>query len=154
MYHRMMNFIDLVLEDAMGQRIELERPVGPSTSTTPTQKGPILLGRAQPVMFFMEQADSAYLKANEKKPTSVGYPSGRFAKIYSVVGLEVYGKATLVNPSLHAALNPSAREPCVLCEHPEVAKMEGVVTRSRDALNYSFWCLGAMHLLATRNLRT
>ncbi|MPC81214.1 hypothetical protein E2C01_075821 [Portunus trituberculatus] len=30
--------------------------------------------------------------------------------------------------------------------------MEGVVTRSRDALNYSFWCLGAMHLLAAHNL--
>ncbi|MPC50922.1 hypothetical protein E2C01_044755 [Portunus trituberculatus] len=74
-----------------------------------TQKGPILLGRAQPVKFFMEQADSAYLWANEKKPTSVGYPSGRFAKIYSVAGQEVYGKAALVNPSLHAALNPSAR---------------------------------------------
>ncbi|MPC21707.1 hypothetical protein E2C01_014701 [Portunus trituberculatus] len=32
--------------------------------------------------------------------------------------------------------------------------MEGVVTRSRDALNYSFWCLGAMHLLAAHNLNT
>ncbi|MPC29285.1 hypothetical protein E2C01_022510 [Portunus trituberculatus] len=30
--------------------------------------------------------------------------------------------------------------------------MEGVVTRSRDALNYSFWRLGAMHLLEARNL--
>ncbi|MPC64158.1 hypothetical protein E2C01_058270 [Portunus trituberculatus] len=30
--------------------------------------------------------------------------------------------------------------------------MERVVARSRDALNYSFWWLGAMHLLAARHL--
>lgn len=29
------------------------------------------------------------------------------------------------------------------CEHLLMARMEGVVTRSRDALNYSYWCLGA-----------
>ncbi|MPC48796.1 hypothetical protein E2C01_042579 [Portunus trituberculatus] len=115
MYYRMMNYI----EDAMGQWIDL------GTSTTPTKKGPILLGRAQPV---------------------------RFAKIYSVAGQEVYGKAALVNPSLHTALNPSAREPRFLREHLEVARMEGMVAKSRDALNYSFWCLGAMHLLAAHNL--
>ncbi|MPD03354.1 hypothetical protein E2C01_098987 [Portunus trituberculatus] len=100
----------------------------------------------------MEQADSAYLKANEKKPTSVGYPSSRFTKIYSVAGQEVYGKDALVSPNLHAVLHPSAREPHILREHPEVARMEGVVARSRDALNYSFWCLGVMHLLTARNL--
>ena len=32
--------------------------------------------------------------------------------------------------------------------------MEGVVARFRDALNYSYWCLGALHLLAARNLPT
>ncbi|MPC67287.1 hypothetical protein E2C01_061460 [Portunus trituberculatus] len=152
MYHRMMNYIDSVFEDAMGQRFDLERPVAQGTSTSRTRKGPILLGRAQPVRVFMKQADSAYLKANEKKPTSVGYPSGRFAKIYGVAGQEVYRKAALVNPSLHAALHCSAREPCVLREHPEVARMEGVVARSRDTLNYSFWCSGDMHLLAARHL--
>ncbi|MPC46734.1 hypothetical protein E2C01_040460 [Portunus trituberculatus] len=136
----------------MGQRFDLERSVASGTSTSPTRKGPILLGRAQPVRVFMEQAESAYLKANEKKPTSVGYPLGRFAKIYSGAGQEVYGKAALVNSSLHAALLPSAREPRVLREHAEVARMEGVVARSRYALNYSFWCLGAMHLLAACNL--
>ena len=104
MYHRMMNYIDSVFENAMGQQFDLECPVAPGTSTSSTRRGPILLGRAQPVTVFMEQADSAYLKANEKK-TSVGYPSGRFAKIYSVAGQEVYGKAALVNPSLHAALH-------------------------------------------------
>ncbi|MPC29284.1 hypothetical protein E2C01_022509 [Portunus trituberculatus] len=88
MYHHMMNYIDSVFEDAMGQQFDLECPVAPGTNTSPTRKGPILLGRAQPVRVFMEQDDSAYLKANEKKPTSVGYPSGRFAKIYSVAGQE------------------------------------------------------------------
>ncbi|MPC39506.1 hypothetical protein E2C01_033043 [Portunus trituberculatus] len=75
-----------------------------------------------------------------------------FAKIYSVAGQEVYRKAALVNPSLHATLHPIARELRIIREHPEVAKMEGVVARSRDALNYCFWCLGAMHLLVACNL--
>ncbi|MPD02063.1 hypothetical protein E2C01_097618 [Portunus trituberculatus] len=103
-----MNYIDSVFEDVIGQRFDLERPVGLGTSTLPTRKGPILLGRAQPVRVFM---------ANEKKPTSVGYPSGRFTKIYSVAGQELYGKAALLNPSLHAALHSSAREPHVFREH-------------------------------------
>ncbi|MPC74247.1 hypothetical protein E2C01_068601 [Portunus trituberculatus] len=30
--------------------------------------------------------------------------------------------------------------------------MEGVVARSRDTLNYLFWCLGALHLLVAWNL--
>ncbi|MPC77975.1 hypothetical protein E2C01_072445 [Portunus trituberculatus] len=98
-------------------------PCGPGYQQLTYKKGPILLGRAQPVRVFMEQADSTYLKTNEKKPTSVGYFSSRFAKIYSVAGQEVYGKAALVNPSLHAALYSSAREPRVLCEHPDVARM-------------------------------
>ncbi|MPC93146.1 hypothetical protein E2C01_088268 [Portunus trituberculatus] len=54
MYHRIMNYIDSGFEDAMGQRFDLERPVAPGTSTSPTRKGPILLGRAQPVRVFME----------------------------------------------------------------------------------------------------
>ncbi|MPC60997.1 hypothetical protein E2C01_055059 [Portunus trituberculatus] len=136
----------------MGQWIDLECLVAQGTSTKSTKKGPILLRRTQPIRFFMEQADSASSKANEKKPTSVGYPSGRFAKIYSVAGQEIYGKSALVNPSLHATLNSSPREPRVQLEHPEVARMEGVVTKFRDALNYSFWCLGTMHLLVGRNL--
>ncbi|MPC24915.1 hypothetical protein E2C01_018009 [Portunus trituberculatus] len=111
MYHHMINYIDSVFEDAMGQQIDLEHPVAPGTSTTPTKKGPILLGRAQPVRFFMEQAYSAYLKADEKKPTSFRYPLGKFANIYSVVGQEVYRKVALVNSSFHTALNPRASRP-------------------------------------------
>ncbi|MPC46722.1 hypothetical protein E2C01_040448 [Portunus trituberculatus] len=65
-----------------------------------------LLGRAQPVQFFMEQANRAYLKAIERKPSWIGYPSGRFAKIYNVGGQEVFGKTTLVNPDLHNVLHP------------------------------------------------
>lgn len=30
--------------------------------------------------------------------------------------------------------------------------MKGVVARSRHAVNYSFWCLGTLHLLAARYL--
>ncbi|MPC48402.1 hypothetical protein E2C01_042174 [Portunus trituberculatus] len=125
MYHRMINYIDSVFEDAMGQRIDLERPVTPGTSTTPTKKG------------THSPWKGTSCQANDKKSTSVGYPSGRFAKIYSVVGQEVYGKAALVNPSLHTALNPSAREPRVLHEHLEVARMEVVLDRLQEALQSS-----------------
>ncbi|MPC32743.1 hypothetical protein E2C01_026070 [Portunus trituberculatus] len=51
-------------------------------------------------------------------------------------GQEVFRKAALVN--FHKAFNLGARELHIACEHPEVARMEGVVGRSRDALNY-FW---------------
>ena len=84
-----------------------------------------------------------YLRTNEKNPSSVGYPLGRFARLHSVAGQEVYGKAALVNPSLHNTLKSGARQPRVLCEHPDIARMEGVVARLREALNYSCWCLGA-----------
>ncbi|MPC72331.1 hypothetical protein E2C01_066634 [Portunus trituberculatus] len=61
----------------------------------------------------MKQANRAYLKANEKNPSLVGYLSDRFAKIYSVVGKEVFEKAALVNLNLHNALYPGVREPCM-----------------------------------------
>ena len=93
-----------------------------------------------------------YLRTNEKNPSSVGYPSGRFAKLYSLAGQEVYGKAALFNPSLYNALKSGTRQPRVLCEHPDVARMKRVVARLQEALNYSYWCLGALHLLASCNL--
>ena len=40
----------------------------------------------------MDQANTAYLKATEKRPASVGHPSGRFAKVYNVLGQEGYGR--------------------------------------------------------------
>ena len=138
MYHRMMDYINSVFEDARGQRVEQDGPVAPGTSTTPSRGGPVLLARAQPVQFFMDQANGTYLRALDKKQTSIAYPSGRFAKMYSVLDQEVSGKAVPVNPTLHLALNPGSRDPRVLRDLPEVARMEGVVDRSRDALNYSY----------------
>ena len=72
----------------------------------------------------MDQANINYLRTNEKNPSSVGYPLGRFAILYNMKGQEVYGKAALVNPSLHNTLKPGARQPCILHEHPDVARME------------------------------
>ena len=56
----------------------------------------------------------------------------------------------LSNPSLHNALKSGARQPLVLYEQ-DVARMEGVVAKLREALNYSYWCLGALHRLASHN---
>ena len=152
MYHRMMEYINSVFEDARGQQVVQDGPVAPGTGATPSRGGPILLARAQPLQFYMEQANTAHLRALDKKQTSIAYPSGRFAKMYSVLGQEQSGKAVPVNPNLHLAMNTGSREPRVLRDLSEVSRMEGVVDRSRDALNYSYWCLGALHLLAARNL--
>ena len=92
-----------------------------------------------------------YLRMNKKNPSSVGYPLGRFTKLYSVAGQEVYGKAALVNPSLHT-LKSGARQPHVLHEHSDIARMEGIVARLREALNDSYWCLRALDLLASHSL--
>ncbi|MPC59265.1 hypothetical protein E2C01_053280 [Portunus trituberculatus] len=131
----MMYYIASVFEDAVGQRIDLEFPVTTDTDTSPAQGSPIILGRPQSIQFFMEQANRAYLKANEKKPSSVGYPSGRFVKINNVASQEMLGKAALVNPNLHNTLYPGAQEPHITHEHPVVARLEVVVARSRDTLN-------------------
>ncbi|MPC60542.1 hypothetical protein E2C01_054590 [Portunus trituberculatus] len=53
----------------------------------------------------------------------------RYAKIYNMVGQEVFGKAALANPDLHNTLYPGARELRITCEHLGVARMEGVVAR-------------------------
>ena len=54
MYHRMMDYITSVFENAKSKKIELEGPVAPGTDTTPEQGGTILLSRAQPVQFFVD----------------------------------------------------------------------------------------------------
>lgn len=152
MYHHMMQYINSVFEDAMGQQCAQEGPLAPGTDPSPSRSGSFLLGRAQPIQFFMEQANTAYLKATEKKPASVGYPSGKFAKLYRVRGQEVYGQAAKVNPNIHGALHSGSKEPRIIRDHLDVSRMEGTVARSRDALNYTYWCLGALHLLAARHL--
>ena len=106
-----------------------ECPVALGTDATPERGGTILLGRVQPVQFFVDQANIEYLRTNEKNPSSVGQPLGRVANRCNVAGHEVFGKAALVNPSLHNALKSGARQPCVLREHPDIARIEEVVTR-------------------------
>lgn len=152
MYHQMMDYINSVFEDATGQACAQVGPMAPGTVPSHSRAGHFLLGRAQPIQFFMDQANTAYLKATEKKPASVGYPSGKFAKMYKVRGQEVYGQAARVNPNLHGALNPGSKEPRITRAHLDVSRMEDAVARSRDALNYTYWCLGALHLLAATNL--
>ena len=84
-----------------------------------------LLKHTPPVHFFVDQANIDNLRMNEKNPSSVGYPSGRFTKLYDVVGQEVYGKAALANPSLHNTLKSGARQPRVLRELPDFAGWRG-----------------------------
>lgn len=45
MYHRTMNYINSVLEDAVGQRTVPDSPVAPETDPPPAQGGPINLPR-------------------------------------------------------------------------------------------------------------
>ncbi|MPC54959.1 hypothetical protein E2C01_048889 [Portunus trituberculatus] len=60
-----------------------------------------------------------------------------------MAGQEVYGKAAMVNPKFHNTSNPGARESCITHGHQELARMEEVVARSKDTLNYSFLVLRA-----------
>ena len=95
----MMDYIDSVFQDAIGQRTEQTGPVAPGAGAAPVRGGPILLGRAQPVQFFTDQANSDYLRVTETGHSSLGYPSSRFARMYDVAGQEAFGKAALVNPT-------------------------------------------------------
>ena len=85
MYHHMMDYIDSVFEDALGQRVERDGPVAPGASTSTARGGPILLNRAQPVHYFMEQANRDYLKANEEKLSKSCEVSGWFEHLFNLL---------------------------------------------------------------------
>lgn len=152
MYHSMMEFVNAEFAEARGQQRDRKGPNAPGSDGDRTRGGPVLLARAPPLDFFMQQADSAYLKAIQRKQTSLPYPSDRYAKMYKIRDQEEAGQPVPVNPNLRHALLTGSREPKVIRPVPEVARMEGTVDRSRNALNYAYWCLGALHRLATRNL--
>ena len=152
-YQALLDIFDVLFDDAIGTRDRVAGPGCPGTVSSPPRHTD-LLNCAAPVQFYLDQASSTFSTAAGKGSFSAPIPSGRFSKLYRIYGKEELGQPASVNPSLLSALQPDSREPHITLSHGDVLRLEKLIARSHDAINFSYWCLGALHLLAERNLPT
>ena len=147
-FNQMLAYVTQCFPEAKGHKASVNRPEPPGANKPVDDNRGIRLTRAKPMQFSLDAAAKALLHANEtSRPSLARYPSARFRRVYTVSGHESAGQAAKLNPDLALALTTRGKEPQVVVPSADMTRLEGVLARSREAQNFTFWCMGAFYRL-------